>query len=111
MIPPKELNVIDRHGGFTIESKPPSWFKGKMFDFEARERRIGPSSLGKLPFGDSLWRPGRILRGSTMGRLVAYDEEAFYQTNNDVTIAVYRVSGYGYPVLVWFDNKTSQRIA
>jgi hypothetical protein len=31
--------------------------------------------------------------------------------NNDVTMATYKVKGYRYPVMVWFDNATGHRIA
>ena len=115
MKPPQTLNVIDRHGGFTIESKPPYWWKGKRLDFSARRRegesRGAPPKRLRSLIGDSLWRPGQALRRGTRGELIAFDENAFYQTNDNVTLAVYHVPGYGYPVLVWFDNDTRERIA
>lgn len=40
-----------------------------------------------------------------------YNPKSFYQTNDDVTQALYKVAGYRYPVAVWFDNKTGRRIA
>ena len=105
---PQRLRVLDDHGGFTIESRPPHWFKGKRFDFAARRRQ---GNDDRLNLGDTLWRPGRLLKGTTEGVLVDFDERSFYQDNNDVTRAVYRVPGYGWPVVVWFDNATGRRIA
>jgi hypothetical protein len=86
MIPPKTTNVIDAHGGFTAETKG---------------RNLGTSDL---------WRPGHVLKKGTTGTLVSYNERSFYQTNNDVTMAKYKVPGYGYPVIVWFDNATGIKI-
>jgi hypothetical protein len=91
--PPSPINVLDNHGGFTAVTRG----------------------------GNTLWRPGAILsqvlpgalglkRGTT-GALQSFDPKSFYQTNNDVTKAIYKVPGYGYPVAVWFDNKTKMRIA
>jgi len=51
------------------------------------------------------------LKGSTIGTLSGYDEDSFYQRNNNVTMAKYKVPGYGYRVAVWFDNVTGERIA
>ncbi len=83
MIPPKATNVTDRHGGFTaITTKR----------------------------GDTLWRPGKLLKTS-MGALVSYNQNSFYQSNNDVTMAIYKVRGYPYKVALWFDNKSGERIA
>jgi hypothetical protein len=31
--------------------------------------------------------------------------------NNNVTLALYKVPGYRYPVMVWFDNVSKRRIA
>lgn len=84
--PPPSINVIDGHGGFTAVTR---------------------GGLG----GDTLWRPGRLLKKSTVGRLVQYNSKSFYQTNDDVTQALYKVAGYRYPVSIWFDNKTGRRIA
>ena len=81
--PPATINVIDRNGGFTAETRP--W--------------------------SMLWRPGSVLKKTTRGQLVSFDARSFYQTNNDVTMAYYRVPGYRYPVVLWFDNKTKKRIA
>ena len=84
MQPPQTINVLDRHGGFTA-------ITGKH--------------------GDTLWRPGAVLKRTTTGTLVSHDECSFYQTNNDVTKAIYKVAGYRYPVCCWFDNATGERIA
>ena len=104
MNPPKKIDVIDSHGGFTIESEPPPSRLKHHSHFNLTERRT-------LHIGDTLWQPGRVLERGTTGKLVSYDNDSFYQTNNDVTIAMYRVPGYDYPVLIWFDNTTGKRIA
>ena len=92
MLPPRTLNVIDGHGGFTAET--PS----------GRRRADGYQST------NTLWRPGAVLKHSTTGTLIDYDERSFYQNNHDVTKARYRVAHYRYPVIVWFDNPTGRRI-
>jgi len=81
--PPAETNVLDRHGGFTMREDD----------------------------GDTVWRPGHLLKKGTTGTLVSFDEKSFYQTNSNATCATYRVPGYRYPVLIWFDNATGDRIA
>ena len=88
MIPPKEINVLDKHDGFTaITTKN----------------------------NDTLWRSKFILfhkkEFDFTGILQSYKEDSFYQSNNDVTMAVYKVKGYRYPIALWFDNKTAERIA
>ena len=84
MKPPQTLDVLDRHGGFTIETTN----------------------------GDTLWRPGCALKErDSLATLRDYDEHSFYQCNDDVTRARYRVRTYRYPVLAWFDNATGERIA
>lgn len=80
--PPQKINVLDQHGGFTAETTK----------------------------GGTLWRPGDILK-SAQGTLVDYNSKSFFQNNNDVTKATYKVAGYRYPVIVWFDNKTGRRVA
>jgi len=85
---PETLNVLDQHGGFS------AWITTKKS-------------------GDyTLWRPGQVLK-SPVGTLIAgsVNPKSFYQLNNDVTKAMYKVRGYRYPVVVWFDNKTGKRIA
>ncbi|MFI5296684.1 MAG: hypothetical protein ACHREM_01185 [Polyangiales bacterium] len=81
--PPGEINVLDQHGGFTAETTK----------------------------GNTLWRPASLLKHGETGTLVKVNPKSFYQTNNDVTMATYRVPGYRYPVVLWFDNKTGHRIA
>jgi hypothetical protein len=88
--PPLTLDVLDNHGGFTAEIVSP---------------KNGTNTL---------WRPGSILKKKmhgTTGTLQRYDRNSFYQTNNNVTIAYYKVPGYRYPVVCWFDNQTNKRIA
>ena len=81
--PPSSIDVLDELGGFTAQTT--AW--------------------------SDLWRPGRILKKTTRGHLVEFNSRSFYQTNNDVTKAYYRVPGYRYAVVLWFDNKTGRRIA
>lgn len=121
MIPPEFERIIDRHGGFTIESQMPSYMRTShrhsglktpgRFDMEARQAAQQRHGMGRLPIGPTLWRPGHVLKGDTVGKLLGYDESSFYQTNNNVTIAIYRIPGYGYPILCWYDNATGERIA
>ena len=80
--PPAVFNVIDRHGGFTALMRT----------------------------GDTNWRPGKLLKYTTLGNLVKIDRSSSFQLNDDVTMASYKVKGYPYDILVWFDNKTGQRI-
>ena len=89
MRPPESMNVIDSHGGFTAET---------------HGKNIGTCTL---------WRPGRVLKHGTIGTLISgsVNEHSFFQINDDVTRAAYKVKGYRYPVIVWFDNKTGERIA
>lgn len=83
MIPPTILNsVLDGHGGYTILTRD----------------------------GNTLWKPGSTLRTSPYGTLVRYDERGFYQRNDDVTIAYYKVEGVRDLVIVWFDNATGLNV-
>ena len=83
MNPPYSINVLDQHEGFTAETK-----------------------------SGTLWRPKQILsKYSYIGILQSYDEKSFFQNNNNVTRAEYKVKGYRYPVIIWFDNETRNRIA
>jgi NDP-sugar pyrophosphorylase family protein len=102
MKPPKETNVIHR-AGFTILSRKKTWSRDDM-------RREWKET------GDTLWRNAGVLIKSRrlkdcIGVLQEYDEKSFFQNNNDVTKAIYKVKGYGYRVVLWFDNKTGERIA
>lgn len=108
--PPRFMNVLDEHGGFTIATMPRSWAPHIR---EERKRHV----LHKDPVhrttinGQTTWRPGSVLKKSTTGELVDSSPRSFYQLNDDVTVAVYKVAGYGYPAIVWFDNKSGRRIA
>lgn len=94
MQPPKTINVVDFHdGGFVAET--PS----------GRRRADGYQST------NTLWRPGAVLKKGTTGTLTSFNERSFYQNNNDVTRAKYRIPGYRYPAIVWFDNPTGRRIS
>ena len=106
--PPEELNVLDRHGGFTEVTVPRSWASairaaGPLLR-KSTEHRSGIT-------GNTLWRPGGLLKKGTIGRLIDFATNSFYQMNNDVTVALYKVPGYAHPVAVWFDNATKERIA
>lgn len=96
------MNVIDNHGGFTCRTRTTGYDRapdGIGWIRACRER------------GETLWRPGSVLKGSTVGFLQEYDEKSFFQLNNNVTLAVYKVPGYCYRVVAWFDNVTGERIA
>jgi hypothetical protein len=84
MRPPKKINVLDKNDGFTAVT---------------------------TKYGNTLWRSKFVLKDSTIGVLQSYDEKSFYQLNDDATQAVYKVKGYRYPILVWFDNLDGHRIA
>jgi hypothetical protein len=85
MLPPAKINVLDQHKGFTAVT---------------------------TKRGDTLWRPGLVLRGNQpIGTLIRFDEHSFFQNNNDVTKAVYKVKGYRYNIVIWFDNQSRRRIA
>lgn len=99
MTPPQTINVLDSHSGFTAITRSKSY------------ERDGNGWKRVMKECDTVWRPGKVLRSSTEGTLDEYNEKSFFQTNNDVTKAIYRVKGYRYRVAVWFDNATGQRIA
>lgn len=84
MEPPKVLDdVRDRHGGFTAVTR-----RG------------------------TLWRPGMVLEQyGYRATLESFDEDSWYQSDDDVTCATYRVKGYGYPIHVWYSNNDGHRIA
>jgi hypothetical protein len=85
--PPAQTDVLDKHGGFT-----------------AFIQTDGPN-------GDyTLWRPGQVLKYGTTGTLKNFGK-GFYQLHDDVTWAAYKVKGYRYSVLCYFDNQTGGRIA
>lgn len=122
MQPPQELNVLDRHSGFTAITTSSTHVK-IVLDPISGEREARPEDYQPtltLSFvrwervtreRDTLWRPGQLLKRTTIGTLQEFDERSFYQTNNNVTKAIYKVPGYKYRVAVWFDNVTGERIA
>jgi hypothetical protein len=111
MIPPESIDVLDQHGGFTAVTKlgglpGPSVFAARRMSLDEFQQAINTHRF------DTLWRPGKVLNGITQGGLVKpYHTNSFYQLNNNVTLAFYRVLGYNYLVAVWFDNLTGRRIA
>lgn len=82
MRPPTAYNVLDTHGGYTVLERS----------------------------GDTLWRPGRLLRRGSIGTLVSADEQSFYQNHNDVTRALYKMPGQRLLAVVWFCNRTGARV-
>lgn len=123
MMPPKELNVLDQHGGFTAITTSLIHIKiiKDPITGERECTRADYSPTLTLPFvrwervwreSSTLWRPGQLLkRSKTVGTLQEYTEQSFFQTNNNVTKAIYKVPGYRYRIAVWFDNVTGGRIA
>lgn len=83
MNPPTILDSFDSHGGFTIQTRK----------------------------GDSLWRPGQVLKGASMRARLVSSAPGNWQGNQNVTLATYKQPAYGYPILAWFDNATGERIA
>ena len=73
--PPSILHVLDKHGGFTAV----------------------------VPTG-TLWRPGHVARHGCLGEIVQGSQKCddFYQRNQPVTSALYRIPGYRYRVKVWW---------
>lgn len=122
MLPPNEINVIDEHGGFTAITKAPTSIK-IVLDPIVGEREAIPGDYSPTlnkPFvrwervvreHDTLWRPSELLKGETLGTLQEYDERSFFQLNDNVTKAIYKVKGYSNRIVVWFDNQTGKRIA
>jgi len=122
MQPPQTINVIDAHGGFTAITKSPQSIKiisdPVKGEREATSDDYQPTLIH--PFvrwervtreHDTLWRPAQLLKGQSIGELQEFDEHSFYQLNDDVTKAIYKVKGYGNRIAVWFDNATGKRIA
>ena len=82
MRPPEIVDVRDRHNGFTAITKH-----------------------------GTLWRPADVLaRYGYIGKLVHYREGAFYQTEENVTEALYKVKGYPYLIATWW-REDGTRIA
>ena len=123
MTPPKTLDVLDKHGGFTALTLAPTSIKIILDNGVEREAQFPqdyPNGVLDKPFvrwdkvlreRDTLWRPGILLKRTTIGMLAEFDENSFYQLNNTVTRAIYRVPGYRFRVVCWFDNATGERIA
>jgi hypothetical protein len=108
--PPDAINVLDQHGGFTAVTMPHSWAAhlksayraGQYLNLDPRRSSVN---------GNTVWRPASLLKKGTTGKLVDFATNGFYQMNDSVTVAVYKVPGYAHPVAVWFDNATGKRIA
>lgn len=124
MKPPQEFNVIDAHGGFTAITLSPTYIRivQDAVIGEREEKYPDDYPCGKLRpqfirwekvmrERDTVRRPGHLLKQTTIGTLQEYNERSFFQNNNDVTQAIYKVPGYRYRIAVWFDNKTGERIA
>src|SRR6266404_6469191 len=98
MTPNQTLNVLDAHGGFTAITKSPAYRK----ELDAAGNFLCWNKVYEEH--DTLWRPGQLLKGNVEGTLQEYDEQSFYQNNNNVTKAIYKVKGYPNRIAVWFDN-------
>jgi hypothetical protein len=99
MTPDQRMNVLDAHGGFTAVTLSPT------------HERYGNGWRKVWRESNTLWRPGQLLKQTTIGTLQEYNEKSFFQNNNDVTKAYYKVPGYRFRVAVWFDNATGRRLA
>jgi len=104
MLPPTHLNVLDKHGGFTAITKSPRYVKVCYSNGAFKEWNKEWQEC------NTLWRPGNLLHDPT-GQLQEFDEESSYQLNYNTTKAIYKVKGYRFRIVVWFDNITGQRIA
>jgi hypothetical protein len=51
-----------------------------------------------------------LIKRDWTGELISFNSNSFFQNNNNVTKALYKVKGYKYPVVIWFDNETGSRI-
>lgn len=103
MKPPTNINVIDKHGGFTALTKSATYEKEYVGSAFVGWRKVWRER-------DSLWRPGSLL-ADPVGELQEFNEKSFFQLNNNVTKAIYKVKGYPNRIAVWFDNETGERIA
>jgi len=89
---------------------------GRMPDFPPRILRPMLDRIGGVtvltPKKNTLWKPASALsRGRGEPQLVDFNPRSFYQTNNDVTEAFYKLQGYPMKLVAWFDNPTGRRIA
>jgi hypothetical protein len=119
---PNTIDVLDQHGGFTAITTSPTYIK-IILDPVVGEREATLSDYAPTlihPFvrwdrvwqeSNTLWRPGSLLRKGTIGTLVETRKHSFWQNNQNVTKAIYKVPGYRYRVAVWFDNNTGRRLA
>lgn len=105
MKPAQTINVLDAHGGFTAITKS----KGYEKEVDAVGNFVRWNKVYREL--NTFWRPSQLLKGKTEGELQEYDEHSFYQNNENVTKAIYKVKGYCNRVVVWFDNETGLRIA
>jgi hypothetical protein len=110
MLPPKTIDVLDEHGGFTAVTKLNNQVGPSLPLFKKLGLKDQQYVLENHAF-DTLWRPGLRLKQGSEGKLEGYIENSFYQLNEDVTLALYSVPGYHYLVACWFDNETEERIA
>jgi hypothetical protein len=122
MFKPSEVliksELLDNHGGFTAITKPD---KRHVKQYRAvtayPESQYTPYKtvfshwveVKRVYDGDSLWRPGALLKPDCIGRLVAY-RKSFYQNNKNVIQAFYKVSGYRFLVTLWY-SVDGKRIA
>jgi hypothetical protein len=73
---PATLNVLDKHYGFTAV----------------------------LPDGDTLWRPGHLLKNPVGVLVESSVAPAQYQNLMGCSSALYKVEGYRYPIRVWMTS-------
>jgi hypothetical protein len=121
MIPPREIDVLDGHAGYNVftfarryEQAPGAEESraggGRHTPTKARLVRMSTEEIHRR--GDTLWKPASAFAGKgPNGTLVSFWEQAFYQSNDHATLAIYNVRGYGPLIAVWFDNRTGERIA
>ncbi len=113
--------MLDEHNGFTAVTLSPTYVKivwDGQREREATNEDYQPTLVptfrrwGKvMREHDTIWRPASRLKRGTIGTLDEFEEKSFYQNNNNVTIAYYKVPGYRFRIAVWFDNDTERRIA
>lgn len=112
MKPPETMDVRDRIGGFTIKAPTIGYVKEYLTipptetSWRWKRCMCNYNSLYRAPVIVQ-----RVCKKGTVGTLESYDERSFYQNNNDVTLALYKIPGYRYRAMIWFNNKTEKRIA
>jgi hypothetical protein len=115
MTPPQTLSVLKDNGFTAVIPK-------RSCERETRRQRLA-KRLAKpdkymidpvvefMRNSDTLWRPASVLgQREVEGTLVGYHEHSFFQNDNNVTFALYRVPRYGYLLGVWFRNSDGTRI-